>query len=165
MQLDEKPNFAVGLFLPRIARAKQTSRHTMKIKRIEHIAIAVKSMAQFREIFEAKIGLSLEYEEYLPQYNTRLAMYPVGQTYIELLESDGDNTETARWIAEHGEGLFHICLEVEDIEDALDELKRKGVKLIDEQPRIGHANSRIAFIDPNSTGNVVIELVELASPP
>jgi methylmalonyl-CoA epimerase len=165
MQLDETPNFAIGLFFPRITRAKQTSRHTMKIKRIEHIAIAVKSMAQFREIFEAKIGLSLEYEEYLPQYNTRLAMYPVGQTYIELLESDGDNTETARWIAEHGEGLFHICLEVEDIEDALDELKRKGVKLIDEQPRIGHANSRIAFIDPKSTGNVVIELVELASTP
>jgi methylmalonyl-CoA/ethylmalonyl-CoA epimerase len=68
----------------------------MKIKRIEHIAIAVKSMAQSREIFEAKLGFSLEYEEYLPQYNTRLAMYPVGQTYIELLESDGDNTETAR---------------------------------------------------------------------
>jgi methylmalonyl-CoA epimerase len=165
MQFVEKPNFAIGFFFPRITRAKQTSSHTMKIKRIEHIAIAVKSMAHFREIFETKIGLSLEYEEYLPQYNTRLAMYPVGQTYIELLESDGDNTETARWIAEHGEGLFHICLEVEDIEDALDELKQKGVKLIDEQPRIGHANSRIAFIDPKSTGNVVIELVELASPP
>jgi methylmalonyl-CoA/ethylmalonyl-CoA epimerase len=136
----------------------------MKIKRIEHIAIAVKSMTQSREIFETKLGLNLEYEEYLPQYSTRLAMYPVGQTYIELLESDGDNTDTARWISEHGEGLFHICLEVEDIKDALDELKRKGVKLIDEQPRIGHANSRIAFIDPKSTGNVLIELVELSNP-
>jgi methylmalonyl-CoA/ethylmalonyl-CoA epimerase len=134
----------------------------MKIKRIEHIAIAVKSMAQSREIFETKLGMSLEYEEYLPQYNTRLAMYPVGQTYIELLESDGDNTDTARWIAEHGEGLFHICFEVEDIEEALDELKRKGVKLLDEQPRVGHANSRIAFIDPKSTGSVLIELVELS---
>ena len=67
----------------------------MKIKRIEHIAIAVKSMAQSREIFETKLGMSLEYEEYLPQYNTRLAMYPVGQTYIELLESDG-TTPTLR---------------------------------------------------------------------
>src|SRR5476651_1851 len=133
----------------------------MKIKRIEHIAIAVKSMAQSREIFETKLGMNLEYEEYLPQYNTRLAMYPVGQTYIELLESDGDNTDTARWITEHGEGLFHICFEVENIEDALDELKQKGVKLIDEQPRIGHANSRI---DPKSTGNVLIELVELSAP-
>ncbi len=91
-------------------------------------------------------------------------MYPVGQTYIELLESYADDTETARWIAEHGEGLFHICLEVEDIEAALGELTQKGVKLIDEQPRVGHANSRIAFIDPKSTGNVLIELVELAKP-
>ena len=136
----------------------------MKIKRIEHIAISAKSMAQSREIFESKLGFSLEYEEYLPQHNTRLAMYPVGQTYIELLESDGDNTETARWIAEHGEGLFHICLEVEDIGQALDELRRKDVKLIDEHPRIGHANSRIAFVDSKSTRNVLIELVELASP-
>jgi len=136
----------------------------MKIKRIEHIAIAVKNLAQSREVFETKLGMNLEYEEYLPQYNTRLAMYPVGQTYIELLNSDNDSTETARWIAEHGEGLFHICLEVDNIEDALNELKEKGVKLIDEQPRTGHANSRIAFIDPRSTSNVLIELVELAEP-
>ncbi|MEJ2378975.1 MAG: methylmalonyl-CoA epimerase [Pseudolabrys sp.] len=136
----------------------------MKVKRIEHIAIAVKDLAQTREIFEDKLGFSLEYEEHLPQYNTRLAMYPIGQTYIELLESDKEDTETARWIAERGEGLFHICLEVEDIEEALDELKRKGLKLIDEHPRIGHANSRIVFIDPKSTGHVLIELVQLASP-
>ncbi len=136
----------------------------MKIKRIEHIAVAVKNMAQARDIFETKLGLTLEYEEYLPQYNTRIAMYPVGQTYIELLNSDDGSTDTSRWIAEHGEGLFHICLEVDDIEDALKGLKQKGVKLIDEQPKIGHANSRIAFIDPKSTGNLLIELVELASP-
>src|SRR5665213_1460786 len=136
----------------------------MKIKRIEHIAIAVKSMTQSREVFETKHGLNIEYEEYLPQYSTRLAMYPVGQTYIELLESDGDNTDTARWISEHGEGLFHICLEVEDSKDGVDELKRKDGKLIDGQPRTGHANSRIAFIDPKSTGNVLIELVELSNP-
>ena len=133
----------------------------MKIKRIEHIAIAVKSMQEARALFETKLGFTLEYEEHLPQYNTRLAMYPIGQTYIELLESDRQETETSRWIAEHGEGLFHICLEVEDIEDALDELRQKGVKLIDEQPRIGHANSKIAFLDPQSTNNVLIELVEL----
>ena len=60
--------------------------------------------------------------------------------------------------------MFHICLEVEAMEEALAELKGKGVKLIDERPRIGHANSRIAFIDPESTGNVLIELVELPNP-
>ena len=133
----------------------------MKVKRVEHIAIAVKSMARMREVMEEKLGLRLEYEEHLPQYRTRLAMYPVGQTYLELLESDSPKSETSQWIADHGEGLFHICLEVEHIDEALAELKQKGVALIDEQPRIGHANSRIAFLDPKSTGNVLIELVEL----
>jgi methylmalonyl-CoA/ethylmalonyl-CoA epimerase len=136
----------------------------MKVKRIEHIAIAVKSMATMREVMEEKLGLSLEYEEHLPQYHTRLAMYPIGQTYLELLEADSPESETAEWIATHGEGLFHICLEVDHIEDALAELKQKGVALIDEKPRTGHANSRIAFLDPKSTGNVLIELVELPSP-
>ena len=135
----------------------------MKVKRIEHIAIAVKSMATMREVMEEKLGLSLEYEEHLPQYHTRLAMYPIGQTYLELLEADSPESETAKWIATHGEGLFHICLEVDHIEDALAELKQKGVALIDEKPRTGHANSRIAFLDPKSTGNVLIELVELPS--
>ena len=136
----------------------------MKVKRIEHIAIAVKSMARMREVMEEKLGLSLEYEERLPQYHTRLAVYPIGQTYLELLEADNPESETAEWIATHGEGLFHICLEVDHIEDALAELKQKGVALIDEKPRTGHANSRIAFLDPKSTGNVLIELVELPSP-
>jgi len=88
-------------------------------------------------------------------------MFPVGQTYIELLESDRSDSETSKWIDDHGEGLFHICLEVEDIEGALAELRSKGVGLIDQTPRIGHANSRIAFLDPKSTNNVLIELVEL----
>ncbi len=134
----------------------------MKIKRIEHVAIAVKSMAKARAIFEDKLGLPFEYEEHLPQYGTRLAMFPVGQTYIELLESDRADSETSKWIDSHGEGLFHICLEVENIDSALAELRAKGVKLIDQTPRIGHANSRIAFLDPKSTNDVLIELVELA---
>ena len=137
----------------------------MKIKRIEHIAIAVKNMKLSKDVFSTTFGIDLEYEEHLPQYGTRLAMYPVGETYIELLEAERDDSETARWISQHGEGLFHICFEVDDIDDALSELKRKGVKLIDERPRIGHANSRIAFIDPKSTGNVLIELVQLAESP
>jgi methylmalonyl-CoA/ethylmalonyl-CoA epimerase len=133
----------------------------MKVKRIEHVAIAVKSLAKAREIFEDKLGLTFEYEEWLPQYQTKLAMFPVGESYLELLETKRADSETARWIAEHGEGLFHICLEVDDIVAALAELKAKGVKLLDAEPRLGHANSRIAFLDPSSTNDVLIELVEL----
>ena len=133
----------------------------MKLKRVEHVAIAVKDMAKMQEIFENKLGINLEYEENFPQYNTKIAMYPIGDTYLEILESNDPKTETSRWIEEHGEGLFHICLEVEDIDSALSELREKGVKLLDEVPRVGHGGARIAFLDPESTGNLLIELAEL----
>ena len=131
----------------------------MKIKRIEHIAIAVDSLAQSIGLLRDKFGLDLEYEEQIGQ--TRLAMLPVGQSYIELLEGQGPDSGVTAWIKEKGTGLFHICFEVEDIDSALAELKEKGVKLRDESPRIGHGGARIAFIDPVSTGNVLIELAEL----
>jgi methylmalonyl-CoA/ethylmalonyl-CoA epimerase len=131
----------------------------MKIKRVEHIAIAVHSLKQSIDLLRDTFGLPLEYEEQIGQ--TRLAMLPVGQTYIELLEGQGPESGVTKWINEKGTGLFHICFEVEDIEGALAELKQKGVKLRDETPRIGHGGARIAFLDPASTGNVLIELAEL----
>ena len=131
----------------------------MKIKRVEHIAIAVESLRSSIELLRDTFGLSLEYEEQIGQ--TRLAMLPVGQTYLELLEGQGPESGVTRWINEKGTGLFHICFEVEDIDGALAELKQKGVKLRDETPRIGHGGALIAFLDPSSTGNVLIELAEL----
>jgi methylmalonyl-CoA/ethylmalonyl-CoA epimerase len=131
----------------------------MKIKRVEHIAIAVDSLTASLGLMRDTFGLSLEYEEQIGQ--TRLAMLPVGQTYLELLEGQGPESGVTRWIDDHGPGLFHICFEVEDIDGALRELRDKGVKLRDETPRIGHGGARIAFIDPSATGNVLIELAEL----
>jgi len=131
----------------------------MKIKRVEHIAIAVNSLEQSIELLKNTFGLPLEYEEQIGE--TRLAMLPVGQSYIELLEGQSPESGVTKWISEKGAGLFHICFEVEDIDGALAELKAKGVKLRDETPRIGHGGARIAFIDPSSTGNVLIELAEL----
>ena len=131
----------------------------MKIKRVEHIAIAVESLESSIDLLKDTFGIPLEYEEQIGQ--TRLAMLPVGQTYIELLEGHGPESGVTKWIGEKGPGLFHICFEVEDIDGALAELKQKGIKLRDETPRIGHGGSRIAFIDPSATGNVLIELAEL----
>ena len=131
----------------------------MKIKRVEHIAIAVDSLQQSIDLLRDTFGIPLEYEEQIGQ--TRLAMLPVGETYIELLEGQGPTSGVTKWISEKGTGLFHICFEVEDIDGALAELKAKGVKLRDGAPRIGHGGSRIAFLDPASTGNVLIELAEL----
>jgi methylmalonyl-CoA epimerase len=132
----------------------------MKIKRVEHIAIAVDSLKQSMDLLQNTFGIKVEYEEQIGQ--TRLAMLPVGETYLELLEGQGPESGATTWIKEKGTGLFHICFEVEDIDGALAELKAKGVKLLDETPRIGHGGARIAFIDPASTGNVLIELAELA---
>ena len=131
----------------------------MKIKRVEHIAIAVHSLQRSIDLLRDTFGLPLEYEEQIGQ--TRLAMLPVGQSYIELLEGQGPESAVTKWISEKGTGLFHICFEVEDIDGALAELRANGVKLRDETPRIGHGGARIAFIDPASTGNVLIELAEL----
>ena len=133
----------------------------MKIKRIEHVAIAVKSIKAMRDIFENKLGIEMEYEEHMPEHSTSLAMFPIGDTYLELLQSDKPGTGTSRWIAEHGEGLFHICLEVEDIDGAMTELRGKGIDFQTVKPMIGHGNCRIVFLDPKSTGNLVIELAEM----
>ena len=95
----------------------------MKIKRIEHIAIAVDSMKQSLELMRDTFGLDLEYEEQIGQ--TKLAMLPVGQTYIELLEGQGPESGVTKWIEQKGTGLFHICFEVEDIEEAIAETARE----------------------------------------
>lgn len=131
----------------------------MKIKRVEHVAIAVNDIAELMAMLEKTFGLEMEYEERIGP--TRLAMYPIGETYIELLQAVGPESRAADWIAEKGQSLFHLCFEVEDIDGALDELRGKGVKLLDETPRTGHGGARIAFLDPRSTGDILIELAEL----
>ena len=96
----------------------------MKIKRVEHIAIAVDSLRQSIDFLGKTFGLPLEYEEQIGQ--TRLAMLPVGETYLELLEGQGPESGVTKWMSEKGPGLFHICFEVEDIDGALAELRRRA---------------------------------------
>ena len=105
------------------------------------------------------LGIDQEYDEQIGQ--TKLAMLPVGQTYIELLSAEGPESPVNEWMDKNGESIWHLCFEVEDIDEALAELKGKGVKLLNEEPKPGHGGSRIAFIDPVSTGNVLIELAEI----
>ncbi len=131
----------------------------MKLKRVEHVAIAVRDMRASMKMLEETLGLELDYEERIG--DTRLAMYPVGETSIELLQAEGPASQVNDWIEDNGESIYHLCFEVDDIDAALAELKGKGVKLVDETPRTGHGGSRIAFLDPASTGGIVIELAEL----
>lgn len=131
----------------------------MKIKRLEHIAITVKDMNRARETWVDVLGIAQEYEEEIQE--TRLAMLPVGETYIELLQAVGPNSPVHAWMGKAGESLWHLCFEVDDIDGAVVELKGKGVKLLNEEPKPGHGGSRIVFLDPASTGNVLIELAEI----
>jgi len=131
----------------------------MKIKRIEHIAVAVENLELMAGLLGDKFGLDLEYTE--ERVATRIGMLPVGETYIELLQGVTPESGATKWLKEKGQSLFHICFEVEDIVAALAELKAKGTPLLNEEPIIGHANCRIAFIDPKATGNLLFELAEM----
>jgi methylmalonyl-CoA epimerase len=130
----------------------------MKIKRIEHVAIAVSDVESMTAVLRDILGLKLDYIEDLPK--ARIALFPLGDSAIELVQSLAPETQVAKWITERGQSLYHICLEVEDIDSALDELRGKGIKLINDAPIVGHGQCRIAFIDPSCTGNILFELAE-----
>lgn len=134
----------------------------MKIKRIEHIAIVVDELAPGMRLLEDIFGLQLDYVQETPI--AKLALYPVGDSHVELVEAKSANSRSGRWLAKNGQSLYHICFEVEDIAAAMDELRGKGVKLQDEVPRPGHGGSLVAFLDPESTGKLLIELVQTAAP-
>lgn len=133
----------------------------MKIKRIEHIAIAVENAEAVASILRDKFGIEVEYAEDREPSGTRLAMLPVGETYIELLQGLRPSSKAAQWVTDKGQSLYHICFEVEDIDAALAELKAKGTPLLNETPVLGHGDCRIAFLDPKATGNILFELAEM----
>jgi methylmalonyl-CoA/ethylmalonyl-CoA epimerase len=131
----------------------------VKIKRIEHVGVVVRDVKASRRLWEDCFGIKLESEE--ANAVRKLALYPVGESMVELIAGTTPETRHAKMVAEGRGGLNHICFEVENIDEALAELKAKGIPLIDQVPRIGHAGCRIAFIDPSATENCLIELAEL----
>lgn len=131
----------------------------MKIKRIEHVGVVVRDVEASRRLWEDCFGIKLGGEE--ANAVRKLALYPVGESMVELIAGTTPESRHARMVAEGRGGLNHICFEVENIDEALAELKAKGIPLLDEVPRIGHAGCRIAFIDPGATENCLIELAEL----
>ena len=133
----------------------------MKIKRIEHVGIVVRDVEKSRKLWEGCFGIPLGEVEEIKERPVKLALYPVGESMVELLSGTTPDSKHARMVAEGKGGLNHICFEVEDIDEALAELKAKGIPLLDQVPRIGHAGCRIAFIDPSATENCLIELAQL----
>lgn len=131
----------------------------MKILKIDHIGIAVKSLAESSKLYEL-LGIKSTGTEEVADQKVKVAFFPVGDSEVELLESTAPDGPIARYIEKNGEGMQHIALRVDDLDAALAELKAKGVRLIDEKPRYGAGGAKIAFIHPKSTGGILLELSE-----
>jgi methylmalonyl-CoA epimerase len=130
------------------------------IRKINHIGIAVKNIDDAVKLYTDALGLKVQDIEVVASAKVKIAMIPVGDSKIELLESTDPEGGIARFIEKRGEGLHHIALETSDIEAALDSLKAKGIPLVDEKPRSGAGGTKIAFLNPRGANRVSIELVE-----
>jgi len=130
------------------------------MKKIDHIGVAVENLNEAMKLYSESLGLEIEGTEEVKEQRVKVAFIPVGESRIELIESTDPNGLIAKFIERKGEGIHHIALEVDHIEDALQKLKERGVQLIDEKPRIGAHKMKIAFLHPKSTKGVLLELCE-----
>lgn len=131
-----------------------------KITKVNHVAIAVADMESALIFWRDALGLYLDHVEDVPSQKASVAFMPVGDTEIELVRPTAEDTGVARFIAERGGGMHHLCLEVDDIEGMLETLKGKGVRLINESP-LELPGRKMAFIHPKSSNGVLVELYQL----
>jgi len=131
------------------------------IKKIAHIGIATHSIDATLEFYK-KLGLEVKCTEIVKDQQVKVAVMQVGDSAIELIESTAENSPVSRFISSRGQGLHHVTFEVNDLEKHLEILKDQNIRLIDENPRYGADGALVAFIHPDSTGGVLIELSQPA---
>jgi len=132
----------------------------MKILKIDHLGIAVNNMNEGKSFWSDVLGLTFEGAETVAEQKVTTAFFPVGESEVELLESTSPDGPVAKFIEKKGTGFQHVAFRVENIEEALAELKAKGIQLIDQVPRKGAGGAKIAFLHPKATGGVLVELCE-----
>lgn len=132
----------------------------LNIKKVDHIGIAVKNLDEALKLYEGVLGIKCSDIEVVDEQKVKVAFLPIGDTEIELLESTSEDGPIAKFIEKKGEGIQHIALSVDNIEEAIKEMKEKDIKMIDKNPRYGAGNSKIAFCHPKSTNGVLLELTE-----
>ncbi|SDX92163.1 methylmalonyl-CoA epimerase [Acetomicrobium thermoterrenum DSM 13490] len=132
----------------------------MKTVGVDHIGIAVKSIDEALKFWEETLGIKCTGREEVAEQKVVTAFLPLGGTEIELLEPTSPESPISKFIESRGEGIHHLALKVEDIEAALKELKDKGIRLIDEKPRCGAGEAKIAFVHPKAAGGVLLEISE-----
>ncbi len=132
----------------------------MKVKHIDHIGIAVKGLDQASAFYKDILGLEVKAIETVAEQKVNVAFVPITDSEVELLESTEPDGPVAKFIEARGEGVQHIAFRVENLEEALAELKAKGIRLIDQSPRKGAGGAKIAFIHPKETNGVLVEICE-----
>lgn len=132
-----------------------------KITRIDHVAILVDDLEKTLSFWRDGLGLELAHVEDVPAEKSMVAFLPVGGSEVELVKPTTDDSGLARYLEKRGPGMHHLCLEVDDIEGMLAQLKEKGIQLINETPMTGSGGRRYAFIHPKSANGVMVELYEL----
>jgi len=128
--------------------------------KIDHIGIATDDIEQLASIYRDALGLRVVETEEVASQKVRVAMLPVGESQIELLEATAADSPISKFLARRGPGIHHVAFKVDDIRAALAELKSKGARLIDEEPRTGAGGCLVAFVHPSSSGGVLLELVQ-----
>jgi len=128
--------------------------------KVDHIGIAVESLTESLSFYRDALGLHVEETEEVPSQKVRVAMLPVGETNIELLEPTSPDSPIARFMEKKAPGIHHVALAVDDIDATLAGLKEQGIRLINEEPLEGAGGKRIAFVHPAATGGILLELCQ-----
>ena len=131
--------------------------------KINHLGIATREIAGALKFWEDALGLENVHTEIVEDQKVRVAMLPLGESRIELLEPTSEDSPISKFLEKRGSGIHHIAVEVTDIEASLAKLKEKGIRLIDETPRIGAEGCLVAFVHPSSANGVLLELVQTSS--
>ena len=131
--------------------------------RIDHIAVAVADLDAALALHERTYGMPVVHRETLTEHGVEAVLLDVGENHVELLRPLAEDTPVGRFLAKRGPGLHHVAYQVDEIEATLARLRERGVRLIDEAPRIGLRGSRVAFVHPSASGGVLTELVEPAN--
>jgi len=130
--------------------------------RIDHVGVAVEDLDASVKLYEQTFGMTLVHRETVEQQGVEAVLLDVGENHVELLRPLGPDTPVGKFLARKGPGLHHVAYQTTDIEAALRSLRDAGIRLVDESPRIGIRNSRVAFLHPAASGGVLTEIVQPA---
>ena len=131
------------------------------VKSIHHVAVVVSDMEKSLAFWRDALGMELRAMQDVPTENSRVAFLPAGGSQIELVLPTREDSGIARYLAKRGPGMHHVCVEVHDIDEMLKRLKAHGTRLINDEPQVGSDGQRYAFVHPEASGGVLVELYEI----